>query len=86
MIAVRYTLCALCFFSLMICPPWVPLLLMGILALLFRSWEIIIFGALADFLWLSGGVAGGVPFFTLAGLILAWGLEPLRNELFTLTN
>lgn len=81
----RCILGVMCFFGLVIFPPWMSLLLMGTLAILFRSWEIIIFGLLMDLLWLSGGALGGVPFFTFAGLILAWGLEPLRNELFTLT-
>ncbi|KKW45112.1 MAG: hypothetical protein UY94_C0003G0011 [Parcubacteria group bacterium GW2011_GWA2_56_21] len=62
-------------------PPWVPLVCMGALALRFRAWEVIILGMLVDFLWLpSGAFFGTLPLFTIAGLILAWGLEPLRSE------
>ena len=62
-------------------PPWVPLVCMGLLALRFRAWEVIILGMLVDFLWLpSVTFFGTLPLFTIAGLILAWGLEPLRSE------
>lgn len=62
-------------------PPWVPLVFMGLLALRYRAWEVIVLGMLVDFLWLpSGTLFETLPLFTIAGLILAWGLEPLRSE------
>ncbi|MBI4093883.1 hypothetical protein HY417_02875 [Candidatus Kaiserbacteria bacterium] len=68
-------------------PPWVPLLAMTLLSLRFSAWEAVVIGALVDFLWFTpNGVEGlmnGFPLFTLVGLALAWGLEPLRSELLT---
>ncbi|OGG45661.1 hypothetical protein A2673_03855 [Candidatus Kaiserbacteria bacterium RIFCSPHIGHO2_01_FULL_50_13] len=83
---VRYLLVSMCVIGVVIFPPWVPLVLMGVLALFFRSWEVILIGLFADLVWLSGGVAEAWPLFTIFGLVLAWGLEPLRNELFSLSH
>jgi hypothetical protein len=52
---------------------------MAILAVRFRAWEVLAVGALVDLLWLPAGLTP-LPLFTLAALILVWGLEPLRNE------
>ena len=60
--------------------PWVVLICMGILALRYAAWEILLIGVLMDFLWLPMGILHPVPLFTLASFILAWGMEPLRNE------
>lgn len=66
-------------------PPWVPLLAMVALSLRFAAWEVITIGALMDLLWLAppagDGFGIGLPLFTLVGLALTWGLEPLRSEL-----
>ena len=78
----RYIFVASCIFGIVIFPPWIPLIAMGVLSLFFRSWEVIFIGLFADFVWLSGGLGAAWPLFTIASLILAWGLEPLRNELF----
>lgn len=62
-------------------PPWVPLVCMGILALRFRAWEVMVLGMLVDFLWLpTGTLLETLPLFTIVGVVLAWGLEPLRSE------
>jgi len=62
-------------------PPWVPLLSMGLLAVRFRAWEVIVLGMLVDFLYVPAGtLSEALPLFTIAGLVLVWGLEPLRNE------
>jgi hypothetical protein len=54
---------------------------MGLLAFRFRAWEVMVLGMFIDFLWLPGGTfIAPLPLFTIAGLILVWGLEPLRSE------
>lgn len=66
-------------------PPWVPLIAIGLLALRYPAWEVLVIGAWVDFLWLpSGSFIDPLPLFTIAALVLVWGLEPLRNE-FLLT-
>lgn len=62
-------------------PPWVPLISIVALALRFPAWEGLLIGFLVDLLWLPEGFLEAVPLFTIAALILVWGLEPLRREL-----
>jgi hypothetical protein len=64
-------------------PAWVPLLCMGLLAFRYRAPEVLALGLIMDFLWLAPstfGILSALPLFTLAGLVLVWGLEPLRSE------
>lgn len=62
-------------------PSWVPLLAMGLLAFRYRATEVFAIGIFMDFLWLPvGGFFGPLPLFTIAALVLVWGLEPLRRE------
>lgn len=61
---------------------WIPLIVMILLAFRTPAWEVPALGLLIDFLWLPGSFLSSLPFFTLAGLLLVWGLEPLRKELF----
>lgn len=78
---VRLALATLGVVGAICAPPLVPLLCMVLLSLRFRAWEVPFLGLLIDFLWLpSGPLFSAIPLFTLAGLILVWGLEPLRNE------
>ena len=79
--SIRVTVFALGILGALFASPWFPLLCMGVLALRFRPWEVLIIGVLVDFLWLPGLFFFPVPLFTIAALALAWGLEPLRNEL-----
>ena len=60
-------------------PPWVPLICMVLLAFRYMAWEVLIMGMMVDFLWLPLG-SHMLPLFTVAGLILAWGIQPLRKE------
>ena len=77
----RSILAVLGFMSAIFAPSWVTLMLMTALAFRYRAPEVLAIGLFTDFLWLSP-VAGGiaVPLFTIAALVLVWGLEPLRNE------
>jgi len=61
-------------------PPWVPLLIMLILAVRYPAWEALLIGLLVDLLWLPATAFAALPIFTLAGLALVWGCEPLRRE------
>lgn len=61
-------------------PPWVPLVIMLILAIRYPAWEAILIGLLVDLLWLPATAFTALPLFTIAGLALVWGFEPLRRE------
>jgi len=52
---------------------------MGLLAFRYPAWEVLFIGLLTDFLWMPG-LFSQLPIFTLAALVLVWGLEPLRKE------
>ena len=64
--------------------PWVPFLSMVLLAIRYPAWEVPFIGLFVDFLWLAPnsaeGFSGSLPLFTIAGLLLIWGFEPLRRE------
>lgn len=87
----RNLLLALGILSAIFLPPWVPLLTMIALALLYPAWEIFTIGLFVDFVWspIPGSEVFAQPFFvslplfTLAALSLAWGFEPLRREFLT---
>lgn len=59
--------------------PLASLIVMTALALRYAAWEILILGLLTDFLF-QPALPVAVPFFTLASLMLLWGLEPMRRE------
>jgi len=84
---VRIILAVSAYASVLFAPPWVPLIIAGVLALRFSAWEIIPLGILIDFLYLphtEGDVFNGpwgIPFpATLIALVLAWGFEPIRRQ------
>lgn len=62
-------------------PPWVPLICMLLLTFRYPAWEALFIGFLMDILWLPSDFFHAIPLFTIAALILVWGLEPLRKEL-----
>lgn len=68
-------------FSAVFAPPWVALIAMTLLALRSPAWEVPMIGLAMDFLWLPGSFIFPLPVFTLAALVIVWGLEPLRSEL-----
>src|SRR3989344_6998103 len=62
-------------------PPWIPLIVMGLLALRFRAPEVLVIGVFVDFMWLPfGSINVAIPLFTLAAIVLVWSLEPLRSQ------
>ncbi|MDO8514817.1 MAG: hypothetical protein Q7S50_04700 [bacterium] len=69
-------LCGALFFSW-----WILLVIMTLLALRWRAWEVPFLGLVVDLLWLpSVGFFYPIPFFTLFGLAVVWLFEPLRNQ------
>lgn len=67
--------------SVLIAPPWVPAIIVLLLTLRWRAWEVLFIGALMDVLWLSDFFFYGLPVATLASALLLWLLEPFRKEL-----
>lgn len=59
---------------------WVGALFALALALRYRAWEVVLFGALLDIVWLPQGALYGVPVATCVALIVVWALEPLRRQ------
>ena len=82
MTSLRIVVAVLGFASVLVAPPWVALVCMVILAVRFRAWEAIALGLCLDLIWLPFGAPyANVPFYTIASIIIVWGLEPLRLEL-----
>ncbi|OGG60959.1 hypothetical protein A3C86_00065 [Candidatus Kaiserbacteria bacterium RIFCSPHIGHO2_02_FULL_49_16] len=75
----RLTLAIAGLFAAIFAPPWLTILCMGLLAFRYPAWEVLFIGLLTDFLWMPG-LFSQLPIFTLAALVLVWGLEPLRKE------
>lgn len=67
-------------FGAVFAPPWLPLVAMTALAIRFFAWEAIAIGMLVDLMWLSDVSLAALPLFTLAGIALVWGFDPLRKE------
>lgn len=82
--SIRIAIACAGFFSALFLSPWIPVLAIVLLALRFRAWEGILLGLFLDLLWLPlGGPFVSVPFYTIASVLIVWGLEPLRLELFS---
>lgn len=77
---IRAVLAIAGFLGAIFAPPWVTILCMGLLAFRYPAWEVLFIGILTDFLWMPPGFLHPLPIFTVAGLILVWGLEPMRKE------
>ncbi|RJR13659.1 hypothetical protein C4585_01630 [Candidatus Parcubacteria bacterium] len=62
--------------------PWIVAIIMILLAVRFRAWEILVVGVMMDFIWLPADLSvGHLPFFTIGALLLLWGLESFRKEI-----
>lgn len=66
------------FVSALMCPPWVPLLLVLIVSIRYRAPEMLLLALFIDTLYLP---AGGLPIYTALTALIVWGLEPLRAEI-----
>lgn len=82
-IVVRCALALTGFVAAVVATPWVVLIVMGLLALRWRAWEVLAIGLWMDLLWLPGIFFSHLPLFTLAAIALVWGFEPLRREFLT---
>ena len=83
----RLALGVLGFLSALIAPSWAPMLFIVILSLRFRAIEALAIGFFTDMLWLApsgveglGSISHALPLYTIAAVIIVWGLEPLRLE------
>ncbi len=59
---------------------WLGVLCAVALSLRYRAWEVILFGAFLDVLWLPHEQLYGIPIATCSALIIVWTLEPLRRQ------
>lgn len=76
----RLILGASAFLSLIFFTPVVALFSALVLVLLYRAWEVLLIGLIADFLWMPAtGTWHFVPFCTLLGILMVWLAEPLRS-------
>jgi hypothetical protein len=80
MTSTRFALAAAMFLSGFLFPWWVGAIIGFVLALRYRAWEVVLFGALLDIMWLPSGAWYGAPVATCAALVLVWALEPLRRQ------
>ncbi len=76
----RVVLATLMYCSAFFLPWWVGALIGLILAVRYRAWEVVLFGALLDVLWLPSGFFFGLPLATCIALTVVWMLEPLRRQ------
>lgn len=60
--------------------PWVTLVCMILLAVRYYAWEVIFMGMFVDLQWMPTSAFLHLPVYTLLGLLLVWGFEPLRRE------
>lgn len=76
----RVVLAIVGFWGALFAPPWVPVLCIVLLSLRFSAPEAIVLGFMMDMLWLPSLGLSSLPLFTIASIIIVWGLEPLRHE------
>ena len=75
---VRAALGVVGFISALTGPIWLPLLAMALLSLRWAAWEVLVLGAFVDMIWLPASPMS-IPFYTIAAIVLLWGLGPLRR-------
>ena len=78
--SIRPVLAVIGFAGALLAPPWLPMLVIVVLSLRFRALEAIAIGFFTDMLWQAGGLTDALPLYTIAAIIIVWGLEPLRLE------
>lgn len=67
----------------LILPPAVPLVCILLLAFIAPAWEALVIGLFMDLLWYAPGAGAflwGLPLYTIAAIVIVWGLAPLRAE------
>ncbi|MEK7628750.1 MAG: hypothetical protein AAB421_05060 [Patescibacteria group bacterium] len=81
---IRPFISGLSFASVLFAPPWAPLILMGVLSLRFRAWEILIMGVCVDLLYLPPGGFYMIPIpATICATAILIGFEPFRRNIMT---
>ena len=77
----RSTLALVGFLGAIALPPVIPLVCITLLAIRYRAWEAIFIGLLIDLAWLPTSASiHTLPLFTLVGIAIVWGFEPLRAQ------
>lgn len=59
---------------------WIGALCALALSVRYRAWEVVLFGAFLDTLWLPSDAFSGIPIATCTSLFVVWALEPLRRQ------
>lgn len=76
----RILLGAIGFIGTLFFSPVAALLSALVLVLMYRAWEVLLLGLLADLLWMPGsGDWYFVPFCTILAILMVWLAEPLRS-------
>jgi len=78
--SIRILVALIGFIGALVAPAWLPMLCIVLLALRFSAVEAIALGFFMDMLWLPAGFPHALPLYTMASIIIVWGLEPLRLE------
>ena len=69
--------------ALLFASPLFVVLGIGALALRWRAWEVLLIGLLIDMIYVPLGGFLGIPFpATIIALLVVWGLEPFRDQLY----
>lgn len=79
----RIAIAVIGFLTVMIGPWWIPLICMVLLCIRWSAPEAVVLGLLMDFVWQGSALASSWhtwPIFTLIGIALLWGFEPLRRR------
>ena len=76
----RFTLAILGFLCAIFLWPWMTLACMVMLSARYYAWEVLLMGLFIDLVWVPTGIPFHLPLFTLMGILLVWGFEPLRRE------
>lgn len=77
------------FASVITGPWWIPLICMILLCVRWRATEALALGLVMDFAWQGSEILSSTPWwhsfplFTILGIALLWGFEPLRRQILT---
>ena len=76
----RVLLAVIGFWGAFFAPAYVPMLCIVLISLRWSAPECVILGFLVDMQWLPSVSFHALPLYTIASIIIVWGLEPLRHE------
>jgi len=81
----RISIAIIGFLGIALAPWWIPALCMILLSLRWAALEAVLIGVFMDLIWQGSGMLTSTswhtwPLFTLFGIALLWGFEPLRRR------